>query len=65
MEALKETITAKEELRKFMHTQLLKRKMWYENCKMYVKNLDRDIEKDKRRMAKLSPVPPINLQTPK
>jgi hypothetical protein len=54
MEALKDNIAANEGLKKWLDNNLLKRKMWFDNCKNKIKDLEREIAKDKKRLAKLT-----------
>jgi len=68
MEALKENIAVNEGLKLWLEKNLVRRKKWFDSCKENIKDLDRQILRDKKRLAKLSEtaiVPQINLQASK
>jgi hypothetical protein len=68
MEALKENIAVNEGLKLWLEKNLVRRKKWFDSCKENIKDLDRQIVRDKKKLAKLSEasiVPQINLQTTK
>ena len=54
MESLKETIAANEGLKVWMDNNLLKRKMWVDSCESKIKELEREIAKDKKTLAKMT-----------
>jgi uncharacterized coiled-coil DUF342 family protein len=54
MESLKESIEALEGLKKWMDNNLVKRKMWVDNCKNKIKSLEQEIASNKKALKKLS-----------